>query len=134
MAVAGFTVAVALLSWNRGGLLWPWELAREMSAGEGGPSLSKFVRAVVNREMLYTFAWLVPLGAWRLRRLPRPWLAGVAVAAAAGLCISALDDSRGNTARVMFLVVGPPLCLSAAALLATALESQVSARPTGSVQ
>ncbi len=62
--------------------------------------------------------WLIPLGVWRLKRLPRPWVGGAAAAGAAALAMGAYDDALGNAARAVFSAVGPLLSVSAALLLA----------------
>jgi uncharacterized membrane protein len=88
--------------------------------GESGsryPYLSGLVRCLLAREFLYTFAWLLPLGIWRLRRLPKAWVVGSAFAALAALAMGAYDDALGGAARAVFSASGPLLSLSASLLL-----------------
>jgi hypothetical protein len=61
--------------------------------------------------------WLLPLGVWRLKGLPKGWVAGAAAAGLAALAMGAYDDALGNAARAVFSAVGPMLSLSAALLL-----------------
>jgi hypothetical protein len=131
MSGAGFVTTTALLSWNRGGMFWPWDLAASMAVGSSAPTnlLAGLVGAVFNHGVVAAFAWLLPLGIWRLRRLPREWITGVALAGAAVLAICALGDARSNTGRIAFTVAGPLLCLSAATLLADRSHGWLRRRP-----
>ena len=84
--------------------------------GESG-YLSGLVGCLLAREFLYTFAWLLPLGIWRLGRLPKTWIVGSMSAALAALAMGAYDDALGGAARAVFSASGPLLSLSVSLLL-----------------
>jgi len=81
-------------------------------------SLSAFAQqcaaAVFSPGMLYVFVWLLPLGVWRLRALPRTWVTGACVAAGLVTIFGAYADIGSNLARPLFNTLGPMLSLSAA--------------------
>jgi len=66
------------------------------------------------RGCWYPFCWLLPLGLWRLRSLPRPWVLGSVVACCAVLAMGAWNNAGGNVGRPLFNALGPVLTLSAA--------------------
>jgi hypothetical protein len=59
----------------------------------------------------------VPLGFWRLKALPRPWVNAAWASAGVLLALSAWAGTFSAAARVMFTMLGPVLSLSAAVLL-----------------
>jgi uncharacterized membrane protein len=69
--------------------------------------LSGLVGCLTARESLYVFGWLLPLGIWRLGRLPRTWVVASVCAALAALAIGAYDDAMGNTVRPVFSALEP---------------------------
>jgi uncharacterized membrane protein len=79
--------------------------------------LSSLYRCLIAREFLFTFGWLLPLGVWRLGRLPKTWVMGSTCAALAALAMGAYDDALGNAARAVFSASGPLLSLSVSLLL-----------------
>jgi hypothetical protein len=82
--------------------------------------LSGLVGCLLARETFYVFGWLLPLGVWRLGRLPRTWVVASACAALAALAMGAYDNAGGNDVRPIFSAIGPLLSLSAALLLVEA--------------
>ena len=76
-------------------------------SGSGYFFLSGLIRCLAARESLFVFAWLLPLGLWRLGRLPRTWVIGSACAAGAALAMGAYDDAMGNTVRPLFSIFRP---------------------------
>jgi hypothetical protein len=62
----------------------------------------------------YVFIWLLPLGATRLSKLPKPWVIASICAAVTALGLGVFRDIGGNVARPLFSVLGPMLSLSAA--------------------
>jgi len=113
-AVVGL-VCVSLVRWAvAGGWSAPWDIASSERAGE---TLFHGLRAALfSKGFLYTFAWLLPLGVWRLGRLPRPWVWGSCAAGAAAGLLGAWNGSGDNAARPLFCAVGPMLCASVALL------------------
>jgi len=93
-------------------------VSRLGGSGIGYVFLASLFRCLRAREFLFTFSWLLPLGMFRLRRLPRAWVVGTACAAIAALAMGAYDDALGNTTRAVFSACGPLLSLSAAVFLA----------------
>jgi hypothetical protein len=97
----------------------PWKFAasRWAEAGSGYFYMSGLVRCLLSREFLLVFAWLLPLGVWRLGNLPRGWVAGSTCAALVALTMGAYDNALGNAARAVFSASGPLLSLSVSLLL-----------------
>lgn len=112
MAVAGLATVSAVRTVLLGHLILPWQVA----AGEGG--LSGFGAAfwgqITEPNFWYVLGWLLPLGLWRLGRMPRPWLAGGLCAGVVALLLGAWNGSGGNVARAVLNTAGPLLCLSSA--------------------
>lgn len=88
--------------------------------GAGYLYLSGLVRCLFARESIYVLGWLLPLGVWRLGRLPGTWVAASVCAALAALAMGAYDDALGNAVRPVFSCIGPLLSLSASILLVEA--------------
>jgi hypothetical protein len=76
--------------------------------------LSGVLDCFLNREFLYVFAWLLPLGLWRLRAFPRAWAYASLAGVLASVAMGAYSNGRGNTVRPMFNVAGPLLTVSIA--------------------
>ena len=80
--------------------------------------LRQFFSALFDRNSLYVFGWLLPLGIPRLNRFPKSWLAPVA---ATSLLVFFLDayysGAPGTVGRALFTTAGPLLSLSSAAFL-----------------
>lgn len=94
--------------------------ARWDQNGSGYFYLSGLAGCLIARESFYVFGWLLPLGVWRLGRLPRTWVVASACAALAALAMGAFDNALGNTVRPLFSALGPLLSLSASVLLVEA--------------
>ncbi|MGB8099269.1 MAG: hypothetical protein WCF17_19080 [Terracidiphilus sp.] len=77
-----------------------------------------FLGNLTAREFWYTFAWLLPLGLWRIRTMDRRWIWAAATTFTLALLMGAYNAAGGNTARAFFNIAGPLLCLSAASSLA----------------
>ncbi len=105
------TVAIAMSS-VAGGWMWPWGFAASMHAGVG--FVAGLRGCIFNHTFWYVFAWLLPLGILRLRRLPLPWVVASGAAFCAALALGAYNDAGGNATRALFSVAGPILSLSAA--------------------
>jgi hypothetical protein len=118
MVALGIVIVTRLMS--RGSSpysLLSFAASRSAESGSGHFYLSGLYRCVVAREFLFTFAWLLPLGLWRLGRIPKTWVIGSASAALAALLMGAYDDAQGNATRAVFSAIGPLLSLSASLLL-----------------
>src|SRR6185312_8373104 len=79
-----------------------------------GNALSGRFSVFFSPTVWYVFIWLLPLGATRLNRLPRPWVIASIVTAMVVLALGIFRDIGGNGARPLFSVLGPMLSLSAA--------------------
>lgn len=113
------TSLTALLLVHRaaaGELAAPWTLAGEWNAG--GSYMRNVWRCVSDQQFWYAFGWLLPLGVWRLNRLPRPWLAASSAAGVVALALGGYANLLGTVNRPLFTAIGPLLTISATALLA----------------
>src|ERR1035441_3822656 len=72
-----------------------------------------------DRNFWYVFVWLLPLGVWRLNRLPRPWVIASGVTALLALGLGGYANLLGTVSRPLFNIAGPILSLSVANLLAS---------------
>jgi predicted membrane protein DUF2079 len=111
MGVAEVATMTTVQSLVSGQMVWPWRLV--VSSGSPSNLLINLVDCISSHEFLYVFGWLLPLGAVRLGRLPRPWVLASAVTAVA-LVLGASVNAQGNVARAMFDVAGPMPSLSVA--------------------
>jgi len=116
MVMAQVATVVAIQSSVAGHFVAPHELAV-------GPRMLRWMETpfwahVLNREMLYSFGWLLPLGLLRLKRMPRPWVLASAVSTIAVFALAVWFAVKGNVSRPAFNVAGPILILSASMLLA----------------
>lgn len=118
--------AFAVQSAITGRPIWPWAFAGSVFAPTG--HLQALAENIFDRNLLYGFAWLLPVGAFRLRCFPRQWMLSCAtVSVLVFILVAWHGDSAGTAARALFSVAGPLLSLSAATYLAAI--PVVSARP-----
>jgi hypothetical protein len=98
-----------------GEFLLPWQLvtSSRMFSDLG----EAFSRTVFNREVLYSFGWLLPLGLLRLRRLPGVWIVASVASLLVMTALCIWWGVAGNVARPAFNAVGPILTLSVAMFL-----------------
>ncbi len=132
MMVGGLMVLTFLMS--RGSTPYsPLSFAASRWAKSGSSYfyLPGLYRCIVAHEFLFTFGWLLPLGLWRLRRLPKAWVTSSTCASIAALAMGAYDDALGNAARAVFSASGPILSLSVSLLL---LEIGTRSTHGGAVQ
>jgi len=115
MITTGLAVVMILQSTAAGRLIWPWTLAS--SIGAGGNYLQSLWRCIAGHEIEYTLIWLLPLGVWRLRKLPKPWVRASFITLMVAFALGAYRDTLGSVARPMFNAVGAILSLSVAMLL-----------------
>jgi hypothetical protein len=73
---------------------------------------------LLNPDLWYGLVWLLPLGLWSVRRVPRAWGASVLAAVIVALVLAdyALAGG-GNASRPIISLAGPPLSLAAAITL-----------------
>jgi len=99
----------------------PWD-----TASSEIPSLTRIVTAMsdtlFNRNLLYTFAVLIPLGIPGLRGVPKGWVTGSACAALLALVLGAGAGAGDNIGRPLFSAMGLVLTVSAAGFLWRFLE------------
>jgi hypothetical protein len=98
-----------------GRLVSPWSFAASMRADSG--HLAALRANIIDRNLLYGFVWLLPLGIPRLGCFPRPWLGASAAVTLLDLALVAYYAAPpGAAARSLFSITGPLLSLSAATL------------------
>lgn len=121
LTVVSLAVVTGIHSRIVGHFQWPWQIAQQVNAGT-----NLFValwRIISDQNFWYVFGWLLPLGIWRLKDFPTPWIIASAATAMLALAFGIFSDSLGNAGRGIFDVVGPLLSLSAAVFLVRLLES-----------
>lgn len=125
LAVVGLATVSAVHSMLAGQLRWPWQIA-----GQAQTEINFFValwHVVSERSFWLVFAWLLPLGVWRLKLFPKAWLAAASAAAIVAILLGAYSNAGGTVGRGTFDIVGPLLSLSVAALIARArIKREVS--------
>ncbi len=119
VAIAGLALSafasLVITNWRvTGHFMWPWAMASEWNGGHYGANL---VLLLKDYGFWYPFAWLLPLGIWRLKRLPRPWIFAVGATVVFTLALAVYAELAGNANRPIFNLAGPILSLSAALLL-----------------
>lgn len=105
----------------------PWELVTSPGSTS---ARSSSVATLLNREMLYSFAWLLPLGLLRLRRLPGPWLVASAASLVVAMALGIWWGVFGNVVRPAFNAIGPILTLSAAIFLGDVVKARTDQAQT----
>jgi hypothetical protein len=77
-----------------------------------------FAAALHDRNILYSFAWLLPMSLPYLSRFPKSWLIPVGATCVTALVLDAyFGAAPGTLGRVLFSIAGPVLSLSAALFL-----------------
>ena len=126
LAVLSGWAVLAELQSNRpfrgGGLQYAVEM-RQFS----GPGFFKAMfDCLAVHEFWFTFAWLLPLGLLRVKRIDRRWVWATAGTFLLALLFGGYNNALGNTTRAFFNIAGPLLSLAAADFLTgekTASES-----------
>ena len=116
LAVIGLTTVSAVQSSQAGQLRLPWQIAGQAQAPVN--FFGALVRCVTERSFWYVFGWLIPLGVWRLKYFPKPWLTAALVTAILAIMLGAYSNAGGTVGRGTFNIVGPLLSLSVAVLIA----------------
>lgn len=114
-AVVSVATLIVLHSLIAHRIVWPWAIAAE--ANSRVPFFQALLAELSDHNFWYIFGWLLPLGIWRLKSLPRPWLMASLFTALVVLASGAWKDMGGTVGRPLFDVVGPMLTLSTAMLL-----------------
>ena len=115
LGLVGLTTVSAVHSVMAEHVVWPWQVAAQARAS--GNFFVALVRCLTERSFWYVFLWLIPLGIWRLRQFPKPWLTAALTTSIVALVFGAYNDSGGTVARAMFDIVGTLLSLSVASLI-----------------
>jgi uncharacterized membrane protein len=120
MAVVGLATVMAVHSAVAGNLKWPWNIA-----GQARAPVNFFVAlgsCLTERSFWYVFGWLIPLGIWRLRYFPKPWLVASIATSILAIMLGAYSNAGGTVGRATFNIIGPLLSLSVALLIARPSE------------
>ncbi|MFY9557731.1 MAG: hypothetical protein WAV20_01710 [Blastocatellia bacterium] len=127
LGATSLLTVMVLHSMVYGHIVWPWNIAFQVD--RASDFLTGLIHCISDRSFWYMFVWLLPLGVWRLRHLPKPWVLASTAAAITALAMGAYRDSFGNVARPVFNAAGPILSLSVAILVAeVARAATASAR------
>lgn len=79
--------------------------------------LRAMMRCLTAHEFWFTFAWLLPLGLLRIRRMDRRWVWASTGTFLLALLMGGYNDALGNVTRAFFNILGPLLSLAAAEFL-----------------
>lgn len=116
LAIVGLATVTSVHASLAGQLKWPWSIAAEARA-----QVNFFValwHCLTERSFWYVFGWLFPVGVWRLKFFPTPWVAAAVVTSIFAILLGAYSNAGGTVGRAAFNIVGPLLSLSVALLLA----------------
>lgn len=128
LGVVGAATVMVVHANIAGRFRWPWEIANDSRAGVS--YLAALKRCFTEQSFWYVFGWLIPLGVWRLRAFPKPWLASSLVTAVLAIALGMFINAGGTVGRPLFDIVGPLLSLSVA-LLITGTTRRGSSVSTG---
>lgn len=115
MLLSGTVTLVLVYRLVLGAYLPPWTMAGWYN--DSGSYLDNLKRLLTELRFWYPFVWLLPLGIWRLRTLPRRWVLATFATTSFALLMAVLSHLGGTVNRPVFNVVGPLLSLSAACFL-----------------
>jgi hypothetical protein len=119
MGASAFAAVTVLHSVLDGRIVWPWQPAAVLNTHRPIAFLATFA----DRNLLYEFAWLLPLGLIRLRDQPRSWVLACTAATVTVLCLDLyFHGAQGALGRATHSVAGPLLSLSAADFLVQCLS------------
>lgn len=107
---------------------WPWENLSAVSTNELH-YFSDLMALLLNRNIYYTFIWLLPLGVLGLRYVPRGWVWGSAATTAVILLLSAAIGVGDNVSRPLFSAMGPILTVAASLFLWSFLSETQTVKP-----
>lgn len=116
LAIVGLTTVSGVHTAVAGQLRWPWEIA-----GQARAPVNFFIalwHCLTERSFWYVFGWLIPLGIWRLKYFPKPWVVAAVATGVFAIILGAYSNAGGTVGRATFNIIGPLLSLSVALLLA----------------
>jgi hypothetical protein len=124
--LAGAASLTAALTLTNGHLLFPWTYAGMLRSSVASPATAPAVLKDLN--FWYVFAWLLPLGLFRLRQLPREWVMASFLTSLVAIGFTAYHNSAryagAAAARPVFSIAGPLLSAAVALLLVDLTERQ----------
>jgi len=126
LAIVGLATVMVVHSAVVGQIKWPWDIA-----GQARAPVNFFValwHCLTERSFWYVFGWLIPLGIWRLKYFPKPWLMASAATSALAIMLGAYSNAGGTVGRATFNIIGPLLSLSVALLIAKPSDALAPAR------
>jgi hypothetical protein len=129
LAVVGLATVMAVHSAVAGELRWPWSIAGQARAPVN--FLVALWNCLTERSFWYVFGWLIPLGIWRLKYFPRPWLVAAIATSVLAIMLGAYSNAGGTVGRGVFNIVGPLLSLAVALLIALPVEKNLAADERG---
>lgn len=119
LAAASMAAMMLAQRAETGTMIWPWTVGTAWSGGRTQGSLAlNLLHCFADHRFWFAFVWLLPLGVWRLKRLPRPWVAASLATGALAAVLAAYGNIGGSLNRPLFEAVGPVLTVAAAMLLA----------------
>ncbi|MGH9566347.1 MAG: hypothetical protein ACRD4I_10210, partial [Candidatus Angelobacter sp.] len=122
--VAGAASLTAALTITNGHLLFPWTYAGTLRSDVA--SAATAAAALKDINFWYVFAWLLPLGLFRVKRLPREWVMASFTASLVAIGFTAYHNGAryagAAAARPIFSISGPLLSAAVALLLVELAE------------
>ena len=115
LAILGLMTVMAVHSAFAGQLRSPWNIAEQAKAP--GNFFVALWRCLTERSFWYVFGWLIPLGIWRLKYFPQPWLVASTVTSSLAIIFGAFNNAGGTVGRATFNIIGPLLSLAVALLI-----------------
>lgn len=82
------------------------------------PVIPHLLASFTDRNLWYIFVWLLPLALFRIREMPRTWLAATAATCVGAFALDAYyGGEAGTIGRALFTIAGPLLTTSVALYL-----------------
>ena len=117
MVASGLVTITVLHSVVSGRLVSPWAFAGSLNSGSN--YFLNFLYSFADRNLVYEFIWLLPLGLVRIKDMPLRWCWASLSAAATVFALNAYyHGAPGTVGRAIHSMAGPLLSLSAATFLA----------------
>ena len=116
LAVLSFGTLLLFRSWATDSPYWFLEDLAPTVRGST-PFIADLISTILNRNILYTFVWLLPCGILGLRFLPKGWVWGSIATVVVVFGLSAAIGVGDNIGRPLFSAAGPMLTVGAALFL-----------------